>query len=97
MGRIAVRGAKHSRLLRAGFNAAQTTLRSFLRVVHLLFLQITGVFFCIFAVGFAARIPHAYQDQLAGRHGVERTYLLVILTALFAWFGVSSFWRARSR
>jgi hypothetical protein len=97
VGRIAVRGASHSRLLRAGYTAVQTTARSVGRILHLIFLQIAGLFFCLFALGFASRIPRTYHDQVAGRHGPERVYLLVIFTVVFGWFGVSSFWRARKK
>ncbi len=97
LGRIAVRGASQSRLLRAGYAAVQATFQSLWRVVHVLWLQIVGVFFCLFALGFALRIPPTYRDQLAGKHGPGRVYLLGVLTVLFAWFGLSSFWRARKK
>jgi len=97
VGRIAYRQAGKSRLLRAGYAAVQTTARSLLRVLHLLFLQVTGLFFCLFALGFASRIPRTYRDYLANKHGLEQTYLLSILALLFAWFGVTSFWRSRAR
>ncbi len=97
LGRIAVRGASQNRLLRAGYSAVEGTVRSFARVAHVLWLQIVGVFFCLFALGFALRIPPTYHDQLAGKHGPGRVYVLAVLTVLFAWFGVSSFWRAKKK
>jgi hypothetical protein len=95
-GRIAARAASNSRLVRAGISGGATVLRSFLRVAHILWLQITGVLFCFFAVGFASRLPRAYSDHIARKPG-HHFELLIALTLMFAWFGVSSFWRASRR
>jgi hypothetical protein len=96
-GRILVQGANRNRFLRAGMAGCRTTLLAVGRVMHILFLQIVGIFFCIFALGFAVRIPHAYQEQVASHHGQEKTILLTSLCILFGWFGASSFWRARAK
>jgi hypothetical protein len=95
LGRIAGRGAGKSRFLRAVYRGVRTAFCSLGRVIHLFFLQLTGLVFCLFAVEFAVRIPSAYRDQLAGRHGPRQLYLLAIFAVTFAWFGVTSFWRAR--
>ena len=97
VGRVAFRQAGNSRFLRAGYTAAQTTLRSIRRILHLLFLQITGLFFCLFALGFASRIPRTYHEYLTGGHGLQRTGVLVALSLVFAWFGATSFWRSRAK
>ena len=95
--RILVQGANRNRFLRAGMVGCRTTAQAVGRVMHILFLQIVGIFFCIFALGFAVRIPHAYQEQMASHPGREKTILLISLCILFAWFGASSFWRARAK
>lgn len=97
LGQIALRGARRSRLLRAGYTATQTIVRAFGRVLHLLFLQVAGLFFCFFALGLAAHIPRAVHDQVAAHQGPARVYLLGGLSLLFAWFGMSSFWRTRQK
>jgi len=97
VGRIAAREARKSRVVQAGYAAAETTLRSLGRILHLIFLQIVGLFFCLFAVGLVARIPRAYHDQLTQNQGPGRTYLLAILSAMFLWFGLTSFWRSRRK
>jgi hypothetical protein len=94
---MAMRQAGGSRLLRAGYAGISTTLRSFARVAHLLWLQITGVFFCFFALIFAVRLPKAYASHTAGTSPRYHLVLLASLTVMFAWFGVSSFWRARKK
>jgi hypothetical protein len=95
--RIAARGAGNSRLLHAGYTAAQNAGRTFVRIGHLLWLQITGLFFIVFALGFIGRMPRAYGNYLAGRESAGHFGLLVVLTILFVWFGVTSFWRAHRR
>jgi uncharacterized membrane protein len=97
VGRIAARGARNSRVLRAGYTAAETTVRTFARVLHLLFLQVAGLLFCLFGLGIAARIPRAYQERTASTQGPGQLYLLVVMSALFLWFGVTSFWRSRRK
>lgn len=94
---MAMRQAGSSRLLRAGYAGISTTLRSFARVAHLLWLQVTGLFFCAFALIFALRLPKAYASHTAGTSPRYQFVLLACMTLMFAWFGVSSFWRARKR
>ncbi len=96
-GRIAVRTANNSRWVRAGYQGARTVLQSFGRVLHLLWLQITGVFFVLFALTFASRLPRAYRGYVAGTTPQSHLLLLAGVSVMFAWFGVSSFWRARRR
>ncbi len=74
--------------------AAKVTLRSTARVGHLLWLEVTGLFFIAFAVigGVAAWENYSRHKVLSGRL-VAALFFMVI----FAWFGVSSFYRARQR
>src|SRR3954462_10912481 len=66
---------------------------SLLRVGHVLWLEVTGFFFAVFAViGGAALIREIQVHAAAGRIAV-----LAIFTFMFAWFAVTSFLRARKR
>lgn len=66
---------------------------SLLRVGHVLWLEVTGFFFAVFAViGGAALVREVQVHAVAGRIAV-----LAIFTSMFAWFAVSSFARARKR
>jgi len=94
LGRMAGRRAGSSRMLRAGSTAVKTTLATWTRVLHLLWLQITGVLFCFFALGFATRLPRVYRECASGKTPNSHLVLLVCFTMLFGWFGVSSLWRA---
>ncbi len=84
-------------MLRAGYTALRVTLSHFSRVLHLLFLQVTGVFFVFFAAAGAAAGWREYRAWQAGRIGPGKFYLAVVFALLFAWFAVSSFWRASRR
>lgn len=97
LGRMAMRHVSGSRLFRAGYAGVTATLRSVARVAHLLWLQVTGVFFCFFALIFAVRLPRAYVNHTAGTSPRYHFALLVCVTIMFTWFGISSFWRARKR
>jgi Kef-type K+ transport system membrane component KefB len=95
--RLALRSASNSRWVRAGMSAAQATLKSFSRVAHVLWLEITGVFFLLFAIGFAIRLPRTYANYRAGTGAASHVVLLAVLVVMFAWFGVTSFWRAKKK
>ena len=95
--RVAARRACNSRRLKAGRVAAGRVANVLGRLLHTLFLQITGLFFCLFALGLAVRIPAAIHEQAVLPWGTARVYLLTSLSLLFAWFGISSFWRTRRK
>jgi hypothetical protein len=62
----------------------------------LLWLEITGLFFALFALFFAQNV---YRTHTSWRQGPEHTHFLlyVALTLIFVWFSTSSFLRARKR
>jgi len=66
---------------------------SFLRVGHVLWLEITGFFFAVFAIIGGAAVIREVQLHAAAR----RITILTIFTLMFAWFAASSFLRARKR
>ncbi|MGI8772604.1 MAG: hypothetical protein ACR2JE_14360 [Acidobacteriaceae bacterium] len=61
-----------------------------------LWLEITGLFFALFALFFAQNVMRL---RFAYAHGPEHTHfvLYVILMLLFCWFSISSFLKARRR
>jgi hypothetical protein len=60
----------------------------------ILWLQITGLFFAFFAVGFAA---HSWQLYRSAGWRDHHLPLYIIFGVLFAWFALSSFWRANRK
>jgi hypothetical protein len=71
-------------------------LGPFTHAGSVLWLEITGLFFALFALFFAQSV---YRLHAAWRQGPEHTHLLLYcaLTVAFAWFSVSSFLRAYRR
>ncbi len=85
---------RKNRTVNALASAAQVALRSVSKVGHLLWLEVTGLFFVAFAAigGLAAWHDYYKHKMYSARVGAEICFMVV-----FAWFGLSSFWRARRR
>ena len=71
----------------------QALLGPFTHAGGVLWLEITGLFFALFALFF---VQSVYRVHTAWRTGPEHTHLLlyVAMALIFAWFSVSSFTRA---
>jgi hypothetical protein len=70
--------------------------RSFGRVLHQLWLEITGfTFLAIAGIGALAGFREYTKYQTGHAAGPGRVIIAAFFTATFAWFGVSSFWRVR--
>jgi hypothetical protein len=82
------------RLARGAGRFGAAMVGPFARAGSILALQITGVFFAVFAIFF---LSHAWQTVRAvgwhDRHGQVYAGLALV----FVWFTVSSFWRARRK
>ncbi len=82
---------------------ARTLKRSvwspFAKFSSILWLEVTGVFFAIFALIIGEQVWkwHAAVRLPPSNPGAQRLYLYTFLFALFAYFTVSSFVRARRR
>ncbi|HTC50166.1 MAG TPA: hypothetical protein VK722_22790 [Candidatus Aquilonibacter sp.] len=93
--RVAKEQAGRNRTLRAAGRAASTTARAFGRVLHQLWLEVTGVIFLLMSVSFAGAVVKEYSKYHAGQSGLGRVAVASCFTVAFAWFGVSSFWRVK--
>jgi hypothetical protein len=71
----------------------QALLGPFTHAGSVLWLEITGLFFALFALFF---VQSVYRVRTAWRQGPEHTHLLLYcaLAMVFAWFSASSFSRA---
>ena len=94
---MATAQAKRSRTVRAAAHAAATTAKAFGRVLHQLWLEVTGVIFLIMALSFAGATVKEYGKYHAGQAGLGRVAIAICFTVTFAWFGVSSFWRVKKK
>lgn len=87
--------ARRSRYWKAAVAGVQALAGSVGRVLHLLWLEITGLVFLAFALVGAAAARREYEAYAAGNAGSGRLIAAICFSIVFAWFGVSSFWRAR--
>ena len=95
--RVAGRKTGENRWVRAFYSAGRVTASSVSRVMHVLWLEVAGLLFLVLAVvgaGAAVRQYHRYQ---AGTSGAGKVALAAAFALIFAYFGVSSFWRSRKR
>jgi hypothetical protein len=67
------------------------------RVLHLLFLEVTGFVFLCFATVGGFRLMREYPGLVSGRVSEGRFGVTLLFTVMFAWFGLTSFWRARRK
>jgi hypothetical protein len=95
--RVATQQAGRSRIVRAGTQAAATTGRAFGRVLHQLWLEVTGVIFLIMALSFGGAAVKEYGKYHAGQTGVGHVAIAICATVTFAWFGISSFVRVKRK
>ena len=92
--RVARDQAGRSRTVNAVFGAVRTTARSIGRVLHQLWLEVTGFIFLVMALGFGSAAVREYGKYHAGEPVGERLALGIVVTLTFGWFAASSFWRA---
>jgi len=95
--RVATQQARRSRTLRAVTGAASATARAFGKVLHQLWLEVTGLVFLVMAASGGAEVAHEWAKYQAGKEGFGRVAIAICFTVTFAWFGVSSFWRVRRK
>ena len=95
--RIAGQQVKRTRTYSALLSGARATLGHFGAVLNQLWLEITGFVFLAFAgVGIVAFFRE-YSAYHAGRATSGRVAAAAVFSVMFAWFGTTSFWRARKR
>ena len=94
---MATQSAKRSRTLAALRSAAGATARSFGHVFHLLWLEVTGTVFLAMAGVGAVELVREYMKYQNHRATPGRVGIAILFTLTFAWFGVTSFWKAKQK
>ena len=94
---MATQQARRSRTVRAMTGAVSTTARAFRKVLHQLWLEVTGLVFLVMAASGGAEVAHEWAKYQAGKEGFGRVAIAICFTVTFAWFGVSSFWKVRRK
>ena len=96
--RVAVQWLERSRTGAALLAGIRATARSFGRVLHQLWLEVTGfTFLAIAGIGAMAGMREYGKYQSGHATGPGRLVLAVCFTVSFTWFGLSSFWRVKKR
>lgn len=80
--------------LRSGATAFFSSVLGTLRV---LFLEVSGFIFFCFTVLIVSAFLREYRKYAMHQAGLERVILAGAIGAMFLYFGVSSFWRARRK
>jgi len=96
--RVLAQQFARSRTGAALLRGVRATASSFGKVLHQLWLEVTGfTFLAMAAVGAMAGVREYGRYQAGHAAGPGRLLLAVCFTVSFAWFGLSSFWRVRRR
>jgi hypothetical protein len=95
--RVAARAARRSRLLGAAWSGLRATAVSLGRVVHRIWLEITGIFFLVFALAGGYAAWREYPVYKAGHADLLHLLAPALFSALFTWFALTSFWRANKK
>jgi len=94
---VAGRKTGESRWVRAICKGASVTLRSTTRLLHILWLEVTGLFFFALAFVGAAAAVREHHRHMAGSGSVAKMLLASGFAVMFTYFGLSSFWRSKKR
>ncbi len=92
-----LRGAEGKRFALSFMRGAGAFVGAVSRVLHLLFLEVTGFVFLCFAIIGSFALMREYPKMVAGQVSHGRFGITLAFTVMFAWFGVTSFWRARRK
>jgi|SRR5271165_388496 len=96
--RVASQQVARSRTGGAVLKGLRATASSFGRVLHQLWLEVTGfTFFAIAAIGAITGFREYAKYHAGQESGPGRLILAVCFTISFAWFGLTSFVRVRRK
>ena len=95
--RVAGRKGGENRWVRACYRAVTVTAGAVGRVLHVLWLEVTGLLFLVLAVVGGTAAVRGYHRYVAGAGGLAKPALAAVFALVFVYFGVSSFWKSRKR
>jgi len=91
--RVIGQSAGRNRTVGAVLKGVRTTATYFARVLHQLWLEVTGFVFLVLAAIGAFAFFREYARYQAGQTTTARVVVAIVFTLTFVWFGVTSFWR----
>jgi putative exporter of polyketide antibiotics len=95
--RIAGEQVKRSRTYGALLSGARATFSHFGAVLRQLWLEVTGFVFVAFALVGGGALVKELSAYHAGNGAFSKVSAAAGFTLMFAWFGASSFYKARNR
>ena len=97
LARTAAQQAGRSRTFAALWKGVRAAAAHWGRILHQLWLEVTGFVFLSLAATGALSFFRELARYRAGVGTQQRLLAAILFTLLFAWFGVSSFWRVRRK
>ena len=95
--RMAGRKSGENRWVRAFYRAGEAVAGSAGRVLHVLWLEVTGFLFLVLAVIGAGAAVREYHRYVAGSATIGRIAIAAAFALLFLYFGINSFVRSRRK
>jgi hypothetical protein len=95
--RVAGTRTGKNRWVRAFYRAGTVTLSNVGRVLHVLWLEVAGLLFLVLAIVGAGAAVREYHHYTGGSGSAGKTALAAFFALIFAYFGVSSFWRSKRK
>jgi len=95
--RVAGRKSGQNRWLRAIYRGSSATLKSVSRILHVLWLEVTGLLFLVLAVVGGGAAVREYHRYAIGTASTGKMLLASAFALAFLYFGVSSFSRSRRK
>ena len=94
---VVAKQAGRTRIGKALLSGARVTAASAGKVLHVLWLEVTGfIFLCLGLMGAGAGLREYHKYGL-GSGNLNKIWASGIFALLFAYFAVTSFWRARRK
>jgi hypothetical protein len=93
LARVVAQSAGRNRTVNAVVKGVRTSASHFGRVLHQLWLEVTGFVFLALAFIGAIAFFREFARYQAGQTTTGRVVVAIVFTLTFVWFGVTSFWR----
>jgi hypothetical protein len=97
LARFAAQRTGSSRTLSAVWKGGRALAAHWGGVIRQLWLEVTGFVFLALAALGALSLVREYARYHSGETNNSRVLVAIIFTLVFAWFGLSSFWRVRRK
>ena len=97
LAKFGLRQAQQTRTWGAFLRAGRITATHVGRILHQLWLEVTGFVFLVLAGIGSLALFREYTQYQGGKANPRRMVAAICFTVMFAWFGVSSFWKTRKK